>query len=114
MLDARTRGFRVLQSCPRAAGAHAEDPARHGGDAATATRGEVIGFQVRSIRVEGRDYPWDEYLLFRPPKGFAYLTAYQGHWSFGTTYPGVMRNDGWCLALTVRSVADGSGHPRDG
>ncbi|HEX6746685.1 MAG TPA: DUF4178 domain-containing protein [Longimicrobium sp.] len=46
---------------------------------------EVIGFQVRSIRVEGRDYPWDEYLLFSPARGFRYLTEYQGHWSLGAT-----------------------------
>src|SRR5574341_723844 len=35
---------------------------------------EVIGFQVRTIFVEGVSYSWAEYLLFNPYKGFRYLT----------------------------------------
>jgi len=42
---------------------------------------EVIGFQVRTIRVEGIDYSWGEYLLFNPYEGFRYLTQYNGHWN---------------------------------
>jgi hypothetical protein len=42
---------------------------------------EVIGFQRRSIKVEGIRYDWHEYLLFNPYKGFRYLTEYQGHWN---------------------------------
>ena len=42
---------------------------------------EVIGFQVRTIHVEGVAYSWAEYLLFNPYKGFRYLTEYQGHWN---------------------------------
>jgi ribosomal protein L37AE/L43A len=42
---------------------------------------DVIGFQVRTIRVEGVDYAWDEYLLFSPRRGFRYLTEYRGHWN---------------------------------
>jgi hypothetical protein len=42
---------------------------------------EVIGFQVRTITVEGVAYSWAEYLLFNPYKGFRYLTEYQGHWN---------------------------------
>ena len=42
---------------------------------------EVIGFQVRTIYVEGVAYSWAEYLLFNPYKGFRYLTEYQGHWN---------------------------------
>ena len=44
-------------------------------------RAEVIGFQQRSIRVEGTTYPWNEYVLFDPYQGFRYLSEYQGHWS---------------------------------
>lgn len=90
VLDARSEGFRVLQAAEQRMEYRPRIPL---GTAGT-LRGhewEAIGFQVRSIRVDGRDYPWDEYLLFSPAKGFAYLTAYQGHWSFGTTYPGVPR-----------------------
>jgi hypothetical protein len=49
---------------------------------------EAIGFQVRTITVEGTPYSWSEYLLFNPYKGFRYLTEYQGHWNDVT----VLRN----------------------
>ena len=42
---------------------------------------EVIGFQQRSIKVEGTTYGWNEYVLFDPYQGFRYLSEYQGHWS---------------------------------
>jgi hypothetical protein len=42
---------------------------------------EVIGFQRRSIKVEGIRYDWHEYVLFNPYKGTRYLTEYQGHWN---------------------------------
>jgi len=42
---------------------------------------EVIGFQVRTITVDGTDYSWHEYLLFNPYKGFRYLSFYSGHWN---------------------------------
>ncbi|BCS31794.1 hypothetical protein TBR22_A09980 [Luteitalea sp. TBR-22] len=42
---------------------------------------DVIGFQQRSVTVDGTRYPWDEYVLFNPYHGFRYLTAYNGHWN---------------------------------
>jgi uncharacterized protein DUF4178 len=45
------------------------------------TEYEVIGFQRRSITVEGICYSWYEYVLFNPYKGFRYLSEYQGHWN---------------------------------
>ena len=42
---------------------------------------EVIGFQVRTITVEGVNYSWHEYLLFNPYQGFRYITEYNGHWN---------------------------------
>jgi hypothetical protein len=42
---------------------------------------EVIGFQVRGIRVDDVDYFWSEYLLWNPYKGFRYLSEYDGHWN---------------------------------
>jgi hypothetical protein len=45
------------------------------------TQYEVIGFQRRTIIVDGTPYSWHEYLLFNPFKGFRYLTEYQGHWN---------------------------------
>ena len=42
---------------------------------------EVVGFQRRSISVEGVRYSWDEYVLFNPYRGFRYLSSYEGHWN---------------------------------
>jgi hypothetical protein len=42
---------------------------------------EVIGFQRRSIAVEGISYRWHEYVLFNPYKVIRYLTEYDGHWN---------------------------------
>jgi hypothetical protein len=42
---------------------------------------EVIGFQRRSIQVEGISYHWHEYVLFNPYKAIRYLTEYNGHWN---------------------------------
>jgi Domain of unknown function (DUF4178) len=42
---------------------------------------EVIGFERRTIQVDGIPYSWHEYVLFNPYKGFRYLTEYQGHWN---------------------------------
>lgn len=42
---------------------------------------EVIGFQRRSITVEGIHYAWHEYVLFNPYKPVRYLSEYQGHWN---------------------------------
>ena len=55
---------------------------------------EAIGFQVRTMEVEGITYSWGEYLLFSPYKGFRYLTEYNGHW-----------ND--CSVVTALPQADG-------
>lgn len=42
---------------------------------------EAIGFQIRSIEVDGVTYSWAEYLLYNPYKGYRYLTEYNGHWN---------------------------------
>jgi hypothetical protein len=42
----------------------------------------VIGFMERSVTVEGTRYPWREYLLYEPRKGFRWLVESKGHWSF--------------------------------
>lgn len=41
----------------------------------------VLGFQQRTIRVEGVDYSWREYLLHAADRGFRYLTEYDNHWN---------------------------------
>jgi hypothetical protein len=42
---------------------------------------EVIGFQARQMMEEGIAYPWREYVLFNPERGFRYLTEENGHWN---------------------------------
>ena len=42
---------------------------------------EAVGFQRRTIHVEGISYSWHEYVLFNPYKRFRYLTEYNGHWN---------------------------------
>ena len=42
---------------------------------------EVIGFERRTIQVDGMPFSWHEYVLFNPYKGFRYLTEYDGHWN---------------------------------
>jgi hypothetical protein len=42
---------------------------------------EAIGFQQRTITVDGENYSWREYLLFNPYRGYRYLTEYDGHWN---------------------------------
>ena len=49
----------------------------------------AIGYQKRSITVEGIDYTWDEYLLYNADKGFRYLSEYEGHWNDITVMKGV-------------------------
>lgn len=44
---------------------------------------QAIGAMVRSVREEGIEYPWTEYLLFNPYRGFAWLIDAQGHWTLG-------------------------------
>ena len=58
----------------------AEDPLGTRGKLATGEY-EAIGFQIRSITVDGVVYPWAEYLLYNPYKGYRYLTEYNGHWN---------------------------------
>ncbi len=83
VLDPRDPNVHVLQE----SASRVESP-----EIPLGTRGEwhghpydVIGFQRRSITVDGERYPWSEYLLFNPYQGFRYLTVYNGHWNDVTT-----------------------------
>ena len=42
---------------------------------------ELIGFQVRTLTIDGQSYSWHEYLLFHPYQGYRYLIQYDGHWT---------------------------------
>src|SRR5579864_2822259 len=81
ILDAKDPNLKILQTFQAATGIdHPMIPLGKRGK----IRGvdyEVIGFQRRSINVEGVTYAWHEYLLFNPYKGYRYLSEYQGHWN---------------------------------
>jgi hypothetical protein len=81
VLDATDPALKVLQKFKAAEN---EDPPLIPLGSRGSIRGteyEVIGFQRRTIEVEGIHYSWHEYLLFNPAKGFRYLTEYDGHWN---------------------------------
>ena len=81
ILDAQDPTLKILQTFQVAVG---EDPPLIPLGTRGTIRGttyEVVGFQRRTIRVEGIPYSWHEYVLFNPFKGFRYLTEYNGHWN---------------------------------
>lgn len=47
----------------------------------------VIGFMERFAVWQGKKFPWTEYLLYNPTKGFRWLVRNQGHWSFVESVP---------------------------
>ncbi len=80
VLDARDRNVTILQSAEARQSIVPLIP--------LGTRGtwhgqpyDVIGFQQRSVTVDGARYAWDEYVLFNRYHGFRYLTNYNGHWN---------------------------------
>ncbi|MDP9349040.1 MAG: DUF4178 domain-containing protein, partial [Gemmatimonadota bacterium] len=80
VLDARSPGLTVLQ---RANAKQTVKPLIPLGSKGR-WKGEeyrVLGFQQRTIPVEGVDYSWAEYLLHGPAEGYRYLTEYHGHWN---------------------------------
>jgi hypothetical protein len=81
ILDAQDPALKVLQTFEAAAGK--DRPLIPLGALGTlrGTAYEVIGFERRTIQVEGVAYSWHEYVLFNPYKGFRYLTEYNGHWN---------------------------------
>ena len=43
---------------------------------------EVVGLMRRAIEVDGQRYEWVEYLLHNVERGYAWVSEYQGHFSF--------------------------------
>jgi hypothetical protein len=42
----------------------------------------VVGYVRRLAHIEGAEYPFEEYLLYRPEVGFRWLVQSDGHWSY--------------------------------
>jgi hypothetical protein len=51
------------------------------------TEWTCLAFLLRSCRVEGVRYPWEEYLLWNRERGFRWLMMSNGHWTFLTPVP---------------------------
>ena len=47
----------------------------------------IIGFAIRSVVFNSIQYPWSEYLLYAPEKGFRWLVESDGHWSYVESVP---------------------------
>jgi len=45
-------------------------------------RYEVVGLMRRQITVDGQKYEWTEYLLHNTERGYAWVSEYNGHFSF--------------------------------
>src|SRR5262252_844440 len=81
ILDAQDPQLKILQQFQKTTG---EDPPLIPLGTRGKLRGtayEAVGFQRRTIHVDGIPYSWHEYVLFNPFKGFRYLTEYNGHWN---------------------------------
>jgi len=81
ILDAKDPQLQILQTFERIISADAPLIPLGTRGKIRGTDYEVIGFERRSIKVEGVRYDWHEYVLFNPYKGFRYLSEYQGHWN---------------------------------
>ncbi len=56
---------------------------------------EIIGIVWREVEAEGRKYPWQEFLLYNPYRGYRYLLyfLYDGHFALGTPLDGAPKLD---------------------
>lgn len=55
---------------------------------------QTIGSMIRFVRSEGVDYPWTEYLLHNPYRGYAWLVEDEhGHWSYVRKLSGVPQHN---------------------
>lgn len=81
ILDAKDPNLQVLQKFKVASAEHKPWIPLGTRGKIRGTDYEVIGFERRTIHVDGTAYSWHEYVLFNPFKGFRYLTEYEGHWN---------------------------------
>jgi len=81
ILDAKDPNLQILQRFKAATGEYRPLIPLGTRGKIRSTDYEVIGFERRTIYVDGVPYSWHEYVLFNPYKGFRYLTEYNGHWN---------------------------------
>ena len=110
ILDAQDPQLRILQQFKKATG---EDPPLIPLGARGKIRGtpyEAVGFQRRTIHVDGIAYSWHEYVLFNPYKGFRYLTEYNGHWNDVSTLRALPTLNSFAGEVTVRYLGENFRH----
>jgi hypothetical protein len=83
ILDAASPGLDVLQKVQNAKIPKTKIPLGAVGTLRGADY-QVLGFQFRTITVEGIKYGWGEYLMHNDKNGFRYLSEYDGHWNYIT------------------------------
>jgi hypothetical protein len=106
ILDAQDPQLKILQQFKKVTG---EDPPRIPLGTRGKIRGtayEVVGFQRRTIHVEGIPYSWHEYVLFNPYKGFRYLTEYNGHWNDVSTLRALPTLNAFAGQVTVSYLGE--------
>lgn len=106
ILDAQDPQLKILQQFKKATGE--DEPLIPIGTRGKirATPYEAIGFQRRTIHVDGIPYSWHEYVLFNPYKGFRYLTEYNGHWNDVSTLRALPRLNSFAGAVTVSYLGE--------
>jgi len=64
---------------------------------------EVLGIVWRECNVDGATYPWQEFLLYNPYRGYRWLVYSMSdhHWSLGATLLGAPRVDGGSMQRAV-------------
>ena len=106
ILDAQDPQLKILQRFKKATG---EDPPLIPLGSRGKIRGtpyEAVGFQRRTIHVEGIPYSWHEYVLFNPYKGFRYLTEYNGHWNDTATLRALPTLNSYAGRVTVSYLGE--------
>ncbi len=106
ILDAQDPQVKILQQFKKATG---EDPPLIPLGTRGKIRGtsyEAVGFQRRTIHVDGVPYSWHEYVLFNPYKGFRYLTEYNGHWNDVSTLRALPALNSFAGQVTVSYLGE--------
>jgi uncharacterized Zn finger protein (UPF0148 family) len=72
---------------------------------------QVIGAMTRRVNIQGTNYYWQEYLLYRPSVGFRWLVHSDEHWSFvePVAVGEVLQNAGTIGMAGATAVYNGQG-----
>ena len=106
ILDAQDPQLKILQQFKQATGEDSPLIPLGARGKIRATVYEAVGFQRRTIEVEGILYNWHEYVLFNPYKGFRYLTEYNGHWNDVSTLRALPTLNPYAAGVTLSYLGE--------